>query len=1305
MRTLHYITGDTQQTGFRRIGGSPSFPADQLLWLNNGEPIPEQARVSSGSYSQGGSGIRQLSHVWEYQTGAYGKPVLINSIVAIGSARQHGFSEYVLGTTDNVASEAEPWQLIRSSEENTRWLDTQTFMSIPGREEIPCEEEEWIPGDITEKPRFEHPVDDTWKLVVLSHYWKQASIRAFSEDSPTTIRVNLGAFSEDDAVEDNEKTIEQAKLFFSDVIVKGLPRQVQNIASFSAGVNAADTVTLYSAMEVDVSLNMYADETLRIDRPRDIRAFRLTDAELQFIGEVSQGQVPAVVREFFERYKKLAEHENDDTTELNTPFMADYRVWYGLYCMGKIAEQGHAFISEAGLNNEHGSQQPVGDTRACFTLMNQMHKLLESDHRLTDIRRSLVAELLEPLETGLLKFMLDDMNRDGAKPFMLKRNDMVEFHRRTLYYAPDSQMDLLTDLAVRDQQVAAAPQFVRCYPSVPLRNDTADERNAKVLSALLSGVMGPIIDREKDGEKIENKYLNELRSEDFAQKWALINQNEKTRRAVANFLREQIEDPQKHFYLYGISKVYLPLDELLYVTLKHFTKNNTDRNHLPSERQRKIAEDGCREYVSKAGSEDQDCVADLNKYYQACFREFRGNIGAISDMVQQFGGNTSGAMRMIFDEAAEEREERLTPEEAKAVFDTFGGKDGRYAKDEQVVKAYQGMINARCDAALKASGDELESNREALVPWIASMAETAPFEVDTSDCIRAIFESTRSSSRISMNAAAEIFQRLMPGAVSVNEKVRPAFTGMLKDQLDASLEMHDEDILEWLSGMVDVSDGHITLDTTDMLKKIFEAGKTGERMKVSDASDALRALGGKAENKGAVQRSYTEMLAVRREEAKANRDEEAFEWLCRMGDNSPWRKNEEWLNEQHAANIALLCDISQETGEAANSAFLSTIQTWLDQGTVPAKGIARLQRYCNARMLAGDGEAAEKFMPYFERLESDCDELRKMQFGNTVQRLKDELKKPGGSFGDLVTECQADVEKAGKRLEDLYDETKPEVKEYIRNHFETTTDLRALIEELDRIPPNTNFYQEWQGMLGDQIFSQQVELFNRQPNLERLKELKEDVLKRSQRSNPALNAAYELMDSYGERLQKMADASEYEVVTNMDKQLSEINTSLDRASDVRKTLCTALRNESWPEMKQVEGKSFRHLLCAQILQATLTDEAKTVTTELGSSKGCPEWSKVLGCLFPRSELDEATKKPFAKKNLPTLQKFLSTLETVRTMSGYGMDPSWGDDLLKTIHGSSELHRYQSALARNKKMCERYNLAFDTDGIRFKMKTE
>ncbi|MDR9830256.1 hypothetical protein RCJ22_32240, partial [Vibrio sp. FNV 38] len=131
---------------------------------------------------------------------------------------------------------------------------------------------------------------------------------------------------------------------------------------------------------------------------------------------------------------------------------------------------------------------------------------------------------------------------------------------------------------------------------------------------------------------------------------------------------------------------YLPLDELLNVTLQHFMKNNTSRNNLPNERQRRIAEDGCKDYVSDPGNEKEECLENLNRYYQACFRELRGSIGAIENMVQQFGGNTSSAMKLIFDEAAEARE-RMTPEEAKAVFKTFGGKDERFSHDEQVAKA------------------------------------------------------------------------------------------------------------------------------------------------------------------------------------------------------------------------------------------------------------------------------------------------------------------------------------------------------------------------------------------------------------------------------------------------------------------------------------------------------------------------------------------------------------------------------------------------------------------------------------------
>ena len=84
IKVLRYITGDTQQSGFRLIGSSEEFPAESLPWLNHREPIQERARVETGAgFTPTGDGIRLLSHVWEYQTGRFGCPVVINTVAAI----------------------------------------------------------------------------------------------------------------------------------------------------------------------------------------------------------------------------------------------------------------------------------------------------------------------------------------------------------------------------------------------------------------------------------------------------------------------------------------------------------------------------------------------------------------------------------------------------------------------------------------------------------------------------------------------------------------------------------------------------------------------------------------------------------------------------------------------------------------------------------------------------------------------------------------------------------------------------------------------------------------------------------------------------------------------------------------------------------------------------------------------------------------------------------------------------------------------------------------------------------------------
>lgn len=1113
-KAIRYIVGDTPFSGFRCLGSSGECDFPDLPLLNKGNHIMFSPRVISIDRPQTDGKIKQISHVWEYQTGRYGVPVMINTMGAIGTGRAHAFSEYIAGETDkNIAEVADAGAMIAGTD-FFELLDVDQFMQIQGRDTVPCPESDWVPRESDVPVTFDQSVDENWKMTVLANYWKQASIRAFSEDSPSTVRINLGEFSEN-IQEDTEETIRQAKKFFVGVIVPALPRQVQNIASMAAGVNCADRSTLYTALEFDIFQNMYEEETLHLKRPKDLRSYRLNEAEMEFITEVSKGKVPEAVTRFFEKYKTLV--ENSELTENRVPFMADYRVWYSLYCIDRIAREKHDFILRAGLNVEHGNPKKIWDARACFILMQQFRKLLENDHRLNDHHRTLVTELTEDLEESLLNVMLEDMKTANAEPFLLRRNEMVDFHRKTLYTATDTQTDLMIELAVLDAAASKGPQFVRCYPATPIRNEQADERNGKLLAALLPGVMRKRIDEEKKKENVEDKYLDQLRSEEFADNWACLNHCVHTKQAIADFLREEIQDAQKHYLLYKISLKYIPENELLQVTLKHFTENNTAQNTRPEERPVKIAVHGAKEYISNPSSIDPECVSAMNRYYQACFREYRANIGSISGaIIEKLGGDTTEAMTLIFDEYAQGK--ALTPEEAKAVFDTFGGKnhtfartdvvssaytamlsaqrdkelentsgsrnslirwlgamieaapfeidttgdmvaifnkaatserlsveetenifstldpDRKYAQSEAVSSAYRGMLTAQREKTLKeapedrsrligwlgsmikaatfeidtsedmvalfksaAEGERLtseeaencftsldpnnkysqadavsaayasmisvhqrkmlednsqdrEAARENLVRWVANMVEKAPFPVDTSDCIRDVFENARTGERMSRTSAQEIFSRLMKHARSREEKVKPAFQNMIREQMDAALKEQKIDVLEWVGGMISAADNVIDIDTTDILKKVFDFAREGERMKPADAGTAFATMAAKADGlNSTVQRSYTEMLSARRKEAVQNADPDGFSWLGDMADRSPWSRDKDWIPEQHTENVAALCEISQNTGKPIDTNALNTAQSWLEQGTLTPRGIAQLQRYCYAK--------------------------------------------------------------------------------------------------------------------------------------------------------------------------------------------------------------------------------------------------------------------------------------------------------------------------------------------------------------------
>ena len=85
------------------------------------------------------------------------------------------------------------------------------------------------------------------------------------------------------------------------------------------------------------------------------------------------------------------------------------------------------------------------------------------------------------------------------------------------------------------------------------------------------------------------------------------------------FLREEIQDAGKHFLLYGITKEYLPPDELLKNSFHHLTENNTKINTFPSERQIRVVQND----FNRLGRSNPECIDAMNRYYLACFREYR----------------------------------------------------------------------------------------------------------------------------------------------------------------------------------------------------------------------------------------------------------------------------------------------------------------------------------------------------------------------------------------------------------------------------------------------------------------------------------------------------------------------------------------------------------------------------------------------------------------------------------------------------------------------------------------------------------
>lgn len=872
VKVQRFIAGDTPIDGFRKIGSSPEFRDDSVRMLTNGAALEMKARIQSSSGRATTGEVRVLSHVWEYQVGNFGMPVIANTTVATGIGRPHGFTEYAVLDTNNAAAMASVGQIISAARHTENgWLQPERFMNLAAKEEIPLSEESWNVAQETNLSRLNVAPSAAWLQALLFHYWKQASVRAFTEDTPSVVHVRIPVPQGDDNLtsrqEDMEYTIDAGARFFAEFVAEKLPPQVQNIASMVAGRDAADRGSLYNALEFNILANMPADATLILGSD-DLRGYRLNEAEQDFMERVMQdGRLPAVER-FFEAYKKLTDRPTLDV--LTVPFMADHALWYELYLMDRVAAEGEDFIKAAGLNRETTDRGTMilNTARSCYQLMRRFRATLR---RHPEFDAKMVESLVEDAESKLYDLMEKDLQSESAKPFIMRRNEMVELHTRILAYAPEKQLPQLIRLICLDQRRSAMPQFVAVYPAVPIKNAEADRRNAMELAALLRETIRPRIENEvaRKGTKIEDPCLLALIDENF-QAWSRATE---TREALKTFLREEIANEEKHFLLYRITRTYLEPEELACRTFRLWAENHSSVDSMPTDLMRHVAQDNWKTCIQE--TKRPACVSAMNEYYVACFNHFGSNLGQISEIVKSMDTDSGEAMQKIFTDALQ-AEEPMNQEEAAALFGTLGGQNNKYAAGEAVKTAYNDMLSFWRDKMLQQG--------ESPVKWLRDMMDAAPFDVDSVGHMAAIFRNAATGVRKNVTYVNEVFEKMQgpDGRYAKEEEVREAFAEMLAGQRDAMLSA-DEKPISWMSNMLKASADFFDVDNTESLVAIFRHAADGERMSKTDAAQTFEVLNGRKNVAGSdeVKQAFVAMLSAQRDKMLAE-NESPVSWLCDM---------------------------------------------------------------------------------------------------------------------------------------------------------------------------------------------------------------------------------------------------------------------------------------------------------------------------------------------------------------------------------------------------------------------------------------
>ncbi|MDO4838527.1 MAG: hypothetical protein Q4B32_09040, partial [Clostridia bacterium] len=601
------------------------------------------------------------------------------------------------------------------------------------------------------------------------------------------------------------------------------------------------------------------------------------------------------------------------------------------------------------------------------------------------------------------------------------------------------------------------------------------------------------------------------------------------------------------------------------------------------------------------------------------------------------------------------------------------------SKNEPVKAALLEMVNAYRDVLL----------RQGTMPthWlndIWKVAGEAGLAFDTSDSIAAIFKYSAAHARMDVGEASDIFDILGEHANAMEEKVRPAFTGMVSAHLKAGLECEDESVIDWVCGMARLGGQRFTgrFNTSEWLITIFKLSGSDDHpwMDAEDAAACFQAMGDHAADlKGTVRNAYKDMLD-RRIQNEAEYDDDCFLWLNGMtcGADIPYAQDKDWLEGMHEKMSRLLTERDFQDKEK-----LRIMTGWLEQGTISRSGKTALQNWCNDALKAEQTEPADALCDKFEVIDARFELLRKYVYQQHVKAFKKRLARmPASDYGDCLSYYAREMEKVGSNLNRLYEECAEETKASMDKAFEHATDTGTFVKAGKEIPDSA-FKTAWQERLNQLFGRQQEGLFNDCRSLSDMQKLRKEV-EENGGLNDSLMAAYALLDKYDDLLKQLTRDNEAQVLEDVGKNVdTEVLPCVVLAGPVRENLCRRLKEQKHDAAEELEKLSFRHAVAAWLMQASLSENM---------------WEAVLGSAVTDEALKKATQKPYAKENLKVLQRLLALADAVGCANRFTSKKDWSDALILTLCRQSAWKEYQLALARKPKQGMLYGLSFDHNGM-------